>query len=84
MCFSQFAQKECGNTVPACSTGANIADREDNSWPDEEESVDMDGDEHPIAIEIVKDHRECDGSGAMPLSLPASFSDLRSIKGMES
>ena len=64
--------------------GQKKADMEDNSWPDEEESVDMDGDEHPTAIEIVKDHCECDGSGALPLSLPASFSDSRSIKSMGS
>jgi hypothetical protein len=77
--------KECGNTAPACLTGVKIADREeDNSWPDEEESTNMDGDEHPTGIEIVKDHCECDGSGAMPLSLPASVSDLRSIKSTES
>ena len=32
-----------------------IVDREeDNSWPDEEENADVDGDEHPTGIEIVK------------------------------
>ena len=66
--------KECGNTAPACSTGVKIADRqEDNSWPDEEESADVDGDEHPTSIK-----------GEMPLSLRTSFSDLRSIKSTES
>ena len=48
-------------------TGVKIADREEhNSWPDEEESADVDGDEHLTGIEIVKDYCECDGSGVMP------------------
>ena len=41
--------------------GVKIADREeDNSWPDGEESADVDGDEHPHGIEIVKNHCQCD------------------------
>ncbi|OCH89615.1 TBC-domain-containing protein [Obba rivulosa] len=47
--------KRCGNTAPACLTGIKIADRkEDNSWPDDDESVNGDD------IEIVKDACECD------------------------
>lgn len=51
--------KQCGNTAPARLTGVRIADRKgDNNWPDGEESADVGGDEHPIGIEIVKDHCE--------------------------
>ena len=81
--------KECGNTVPAClagpqPNGETIANRqEDNSWPDGEGGADVGGDD-PIGIEIVKDYCECDGGGAMDLSLPASFSDSRSIKSTQS
>ena len=52
MCFSSFTQRS-GNTAPACLIGVKIADREDNSWLDGEESADVDGDEHPTGIEIV-------------------------------